>query len=138
VDSVAIISFRVTTIPDCNKIKPHNLTHNTYYLTSNTIRVASRGVQAPFGAVHKRPHAVHAKVPGIIPGATWHTVTYCDTWQCYKNTRGMLETATETVGRNAYIFGFKISELPSQERNTVFLFMTIFLLELLTSYVYRL
>jgi hypothetical protein len=31
----------------------------------------------------------------------------------------MLETDTETVGENAYIFGFKISKLPSQERNTV-------------------
>ena len=70
--------------------------------------VESREVKDPSGAVQKRSHAAHPKVPGIIPGATWHTVTYCDTWQCYKNTRGMLETATETVGKNAYIFGFKI------------------------------
>ena len=98
--------------------------------SKETLIEYSRGVKDPSGAVQKRSHAAHPKVPGIIPGATWHTVTYCDTWQCYKNTRGMLETATETVGKNAYIFGFKISKLPSQERNTVFLFEVVILVNL--------
>ena len=98
--------------------------------SKETLIEYSRGVKDPSGAVQKRSHAAHPKVPGIIPGATWHTVTYCDTWQCYKNTRGMLETATETVGKNAYIFGVKISKLPSQERNTVFLFEVVILVNL--------
>jgi hypothetical protein len=71
----------------------------------------SREVKDPSGAVRKRSHAAHPKVPGIIPGATWHTVTYCDTWHGYKNTRGMLETATETLGRNAYNFIFFVSNV---------------------------
>ena len=44
----------------------------------------SRGVKDPSGAVQKRSHAVHPKVPGIIPGATWHPVAYCDTWHATK------------------------------------------------------
>mgnify|MGYP001030141921 CR=1 FL=1 len=42
----------------------------------------------------------------------------------------MLETATETVEKNAYSFGFKISKLPNQERNTVFLFEVVILVNL--------
>jgi hypothetical protein len=40
----------------------------------------------------------------------------------------MLETATETLGRNAYSFGFKISKLPKPGKKQGILFMILLLL----------
>jgi hypothetical protein len=75
----------------CNIARMPKRNKSNFILTDYAV---SREVKDPSGAVRKRSHAAHPKVPGIIPGATWHTVTYCDTWQCYKN---------------VYIFSFKIS-----------------------------
>ena len=75
----------------------------------------SRGKKGTSGAIQKRPHATHPKVPGLIHGDTWHPVAYYDIMGSFPVTRGchsMLEKHVENrLEKNALVLGFCLKPL---------------------------